>query len=479
MKFDGGKLALILDAHTPFAGAPAHRDSASLEAFFHELTGTYLPLLDRLQRLAAAEVPYRLTLALSPTLLQAFGDPAYQMAYGRFLESHAPADRPELRPETIATAKALWFRQSRGRVARGFAALQRSGHVDLLASTATRACLPLLAPTAGAVRAQIHNGVREYQRIFGTTPSGFWLPHAAYVPGLDDVLIAEGLRYTFVDQRTLPQAEGRPVLSLRCPSGVRIHGLLPAMAAQVSDPENGYSALPVHFGSPRRTRPYDRNRARWIAGEQGREFVEMAQSMIVNFAHLPRAPVVSCVIPAQLLGTAWVEGLEWLESVLRATAGNTVPVSSVLHSQPQDFACPTQQAYPEIGSLEASGGFERWLNPLNDWIYPHLHTAATRLRRVIGAGNVQDGLSRRALSQAGRELLLAQSGDLAEAISGKESSKATSVSDHLGNCHSLLDDIESQTVDGPRLETLEQRHRVLPVLEPNAFLSASELPVQR
>ena len=476
MKFDTGRVALVLDAHAPFIETRPGASRSELDGFFEEVTLTYLPLLERLQLLASLEIPYRLTMALSPTLLLMLSDSAFQIAFGHYLESRLRADLPQpLRDRTQKSAD-LWSQRYQGRIAGGFAALEAAGRLELLASTATRACLPLLAPTPGAVRGQIVNGVREHRRILGRAPRGFWLPGAAYVPGLEDNLVGAGLAHTFVEQGTLAAEGHPPALSLIGPSGLRLQGLDLSLSEEISSPEKGYPSVPVFFHAKGRTMPYDAHRARWIAAEQGRQFVESAQAAIIRFGHLSREPVVACALPARLLGTTWLEGIDWLESFLRATAAPTAIVRCATLSEPLRAIAEPTNAHAAIGSHQACGSFRAWIQPGNDWIYPHLHYAAECFHDVASAGLARDSTARRALMQAGRELLLAQSADLAEAILKQAPSATERFRSHLTHCHELLRQVAKRDVSGENLLALEARHRIVPALDPQTFLGDSEQP---
>ena len=68
---------------------------------------------------------------------------------------------------------------------------------------------------------------------------------------------------------------------------------------------------------------------------------------------------------------------------------------------------------PPMCTWGAAGYAEVWLNGSNDWIYPHLDMAAERMVEIAGRHEQPGALERRALNQAGRELLLAQSSDWA------------------------------------------------------------------
>ena len=81
-----GYLALVLHAHLPFVRHPEHEDFLEERWFFEALTETYLPLLERCQRLANDGVPPRVTLSFSPTLLAMLADPLLQQKYVRHLD---------------------------------------------------------------------------------------------------------------------------------------------------------------------------------------------------------------------------------------------------------------------------------------------------------------------------------------------------------------------------------------------------------
>jgi 1,4-alpha-glucan branching enzyme len=70
-------------------------------------------------------------------------------------------------------------------------------------------------------------------------------------------------------------------------------------------------------------------------------------------------------------------------------------------------------AQPPMCTWGAQGFADVWLNPSNDWIYPHLEVAAERMVELARRYPDADPLRRRALNQAARELLLAQASDWA------------------------------------------------------------------
>jgi len=111
------------------------------------------------------------------------------------------------------------------------------------------------------------------------------------------------------------------------------------------------------------------------------------------------------------------------------------------------------------------GGFNSlWLNETNDWIYPHLHAAADRMMEFAEQFHPSEGLTRRALNQAGRELLLAQSSDwafiMARRTSVQYAEKRTR--DHLLRFHQICDMIRCGSIDREWLAGIESQDNIFP-----------------
>src|SRR3954453_13703001 len=76
-----GQLALILHAHLPFVRHPEHEHFLEEDWLFEAITETYIPLLQMMQRLTDENVPFKLTLSLTPTLCSMLGDPMLRERY--------------------------------------------------------------------------------------------------------------------------------------------------------------------------------------------------------------------------------------------------------------------------------------------------------------------------------------------------------------------------------------------------------------
>jgi 1,4-alpha-glucan branching enzyme len=70
-------------------------------------------------------------------------------------------------------------------------------------------------------------------------------------------------------------------------------------------------------------------------------------------------------------------------------------------------------ATPSLSSWGEKGYGDYWCNGSNAWVYRHLHKMAERMVELAHRFPEAKGIARRALDQAAREVMLAQSSDWA------------------------------------------------------------------
>ena len=121
-----------------------------------------------------------------------------------------------------------------------------------------------------------------------------------------------------------------------------------------------------------------------------------------------------------------------------------------------------------MSSWGYKGYSEVWLEGSNDWIYRHLHEDADRMVEL--AQHHHDGgseLRRRALNQAARELMLAQSSDWAFIMKTgtmvEYACERTKL--HVLNFNHLYEQIKKNEIDEPWLSQIERRHNLFPNLD--------------
>jgi 1,4-alpha-glucan branching enzyme len=161
---------------------------------------------------------------------------------------------------------------------------------------------------------------------------------------------------------------------------------------------------------------------------------------------------------AELFGHWWFEGPAFLEAVLRgaATRPETRPTTLAGYL---DEVPTLQVAMPEASSWGEGGYSHVWCNDRNAWMIGLVREVTARLRRV--ASGVPGS---RALEQATREVLLAQSSDwpfLAYAGTAGDY-PAARLRAHVASAHALLDGIEFGRVDPQLLADLEARDNLFP-----------------
>jgi len=133
-----------------------------------------------------------------------------------------------------------------------------------------------------------------------------------------------------------------------------------------------------------------------------------------------------------------------------------------------------QVSTPSLSSWGYKGYNEVWLEGSNDWIYRHLHKAAERMIELARLYPDATGLRRRALNQAARELMLAQSSDWAFIMkTGTMVAYAVKrTKDHVGRFTRLYEDIKRDTIDEAWLSDLEYKDNIFPELDYRVYCSA-------
>ena len=116
---------------------------------------------------------------------------------------------------------------------------------------------------------------------------------------------------------------------------------------------------------------------------------------------------------AELFGHWWFEGPQFLDFLFRKMHFDQDVVKPTTPSEYLERFPELEVCQPPMCTWGATGYAEVWLNASNDWIYPHLDMAAERMVELARRYEITSELEWRALNQAARELLLAQSSDWA------------------------------------------------------------------
>jgi 1,4-alpha-glucan branching enzyme len=489
-----GALALVLHAHLPYVRSG---EAGSLEEdwYFQALQECYLPLLRALEAAQAdPEQRPRLTVGLSPTLLSLLSDGALNQGFlpwlrvRRDLLSDVPAELQEAASalaEELDSVAREW-RACDGRLLERFRGLRQAGVLDLITCAATHGYLPLLRDSPEAVRAQLLTAVREHQRLLGERPLGIWLPECAYYEGLDQLLLSCGLRYSLLDGHGLLHAQPRPrygVYAPICsPAGVAFFGrdsasTLPVWSASQGYPGDGVyrefhrdlgwdlpeeqlhalgisSRRPLGLKLHRVTaqgcplehkQPYRPGLAQTRVADHAAAYLRSRVEQLHGLTNtIERPPLLVAPFDAELFGHWWFEGPRFLGELFRQGPGQELHFThlrEVLAEGP-----PLQVCQPSPSSWGQGGYHDYWLNDSNAWVVPEWQRASRAMVRRVNRG-VGSAEQRRWLTQAGRELLLAQSSDWSFILRAGTTTELARerIHRHLDRFWRLMDAIENHT----------------------------------
>jgi 1,4-alpha-glucan branching enzyme len=515
----------VLHAHLPYVRHPEYPEFLEEDWFFEALTETYVPLVRVLDGLMRDGADYRLTMTLSPTLLSMMQDELLVSRYHRYLGRLVDLSGREIaRTRNLDSALAALARfyhedfkairrifcdEYGSDLVRAFRKHKEAGKLEVITCGATHGFLPLLDPVPQAVRAQVHVAAQHYRSVFGSDASGIWLPECGYMPGHETYLREVGLRYTFLEAHGIEDAEPRPSRGVNAPilspGGIVFLGRDRESSRQVWSAEAGYPGDPdyrefykdVGWELPlselegilpdgerknlgikyhRVTGKvglgdkafYDRPKALQKAALHAGHFLDSRRDQIRKLAASGGTPpIVVSPYDAELFGHWWYEGPEFLDYLFRKLHFDQDVVKPITVPEFLDRFPECEVAQPPMSTWGAKGYAEVWLNPGNDWIYPHLEVAGERMVELARRFHEPRELERRALNQASRELLLAQASDWAfimkTGTTVEYAKKRTR--DHIARFTYLHRTLLSGELEEPILREFEDRDGIFPAID--------------
>lgn len=518
-----GYVALILHAHLPFVRHPEHERFLEESWLNEAITETYLPLLQVFRGWRRDGLRARITLTLSPTLCAMLQDPLLRQRYARHLDAlvdlaHRETFRTHWEPglrelaefyhQRLQALREVW-QAAAGDLVAAFRELQEAGVLEIITTAATHGLLPLLRSHPSSLRGQIFTARDDYRRCFGRNPEGIWLPECAYAAGLETILQEAGLRWFIVDTHGLLHATPRPrhgvFAPVFTPNGLAAFGRDLESAKQVWSRHAGYPGdgryrdfyrdigFDLEFDYVRPTLPspdlrgftgikyhriatdpsgekqlYLRPDAWQAADGHAGHFLQTRREQVDRLAGiLGRPPLVVCPYDAELFGHWWYEGPEFLDLFVRKAACDqdtfrlVTPFEYLRENPTQQVATPAESTWGE------EGYYRVWLNETNEWILPHLDVAMGRMHELARRHPTPSPLVRRALDQAARELLLAQSSDWPFILrTGTSPAYARQrVTQHLLRFIDLHEQLTTTRIDEARLGVLEDVDNLFPGID--------------
>ena len=424
-----GYWMLVLHAHLPFVRHPEYKDSFEERWLYEAIIETYIPLLQMFERLERDRVHFRLTMSLTPPLVNMLNDvllrDRFQLHLEKLIElTEKELIRTEKEPEFHNTAiiynellkkfHKIYLEDYKRDLVGAFKNFQDKGNLEIMTCGATHGFFPLIGIHRECVKAQIEVAVNNHKISIGKPPGGIWLPECGYNPGDDEILKHYGINFFFVDSHGLffsnPIPRYGTYAPVYTPCGVAVFARDMESSRQVWSSKGGYPGdvdyrefyrdtgydLPEEYIKPyihesgirintgikyyrvtgdtvelSEKKPYNYHKALEKARIHGEHFVKTRIEQIEYWQdNLKILPLVVSPYDAELYGHWWFEGPHFLEQVFRAmqNQGKILPVTAVEYLEKH----PTHQvAVPSTSSWGHKGYNEYWLNETNDWIYRH------------------------------------------------------------------------------------------------------------
>lgn len=521
-----GYLALVLHAHLPYVRHPEWDHFMEEGWLFEAINETYIPLLSIFEKLVHDGVHFRITMSLTPPLIAMLNDELLRDRYQRHLENLIELGNREVhrtRGDGAFEALAQFYRQRfqqihhyytavahRDLVGR-FKALQDQGVLEIITCGATHGFLPLML-NEKAQRAQIQIAALQYKKTFGRTPRGIWLPECGYLPGVEKHLKEAGIRFFFVDTHAVLYASPRPrygvFAPVYCRNKVAAFGRDIESSKQVWSAEEGYPGDAVYrdfyrdigfdldfqyvkpfihpdgirlhtgykyhriTGRTVHKEPYVRSWAIDKAAEHAGNFMFNREKQVEYLSDfLGRKPIVVAPYDAELYGHWWFEGPEFLDFLFRKIHYDQQALKTITPYEYLEMYPVNQVCQPVMSSWGYKGFAEVWLEGSNDWIYRHLLMASDRMVELAQRFPNPNPLTRRALNQAARELLLAQSSDWAFIMKSGTTVPyaAKRTADHVWRFNRLYEGLNGAGIDGEWLGQIEAADAIFPEIDYRLF----------
>lgn len=523
-----GYWCLQLHAHLPFVRHPNYPDFLEEDWLYEAITETYIPLLSVFENFVRDNINFAITMTISPSLANMLADPLLQSRYYAKLnklielcekEVWRTSTLPQYHPvalmyeQKLKNCKYIWEKYH-GNILTGFKNLQDMGKLEIITCCATHGFLPLMNDET-AMRAQIKVAVQDYKRHFGREPRGIWLAECAYTTGVEKLLKEEGIRFFFLESHGILYATPRPKYGvfapIYCPNGVAAFSRDMETAHQVWSAESGYPGDPdyrefyrdlaydldydyikpyLHSDGVRRNigikycritgkvpldqkQPYNPEWADNKARIHAENFVFNRCKQIEHLhGIMAKEPLVVSMYDAELFGHWWFEGPNFINYIFRHIQNGQDTFQPITPIQYLDKFPINQVCAPSPSSWGDKGYYEVWLNPSNDWIYKHLHMAQSRMEEIATANQNAQGIQLRALNQAARELLLAQSSDWAFIMTTgtmiEYAEKRTK--EHIYNFTQLYNQIKNNYIEDYFLSELEYNNNIFPNIDYKVYI---------
>lgn len=521
-------LILVLQAEQAFIHNFNTKENFAYEdsILFSAISNSYLPLLNMLRSLEGDGVPFKLGLVLSAPLCTLLAHKSTKKKYLAWLDSMAKLGEEEQERNkgneailrnvdcclrNIRKCREDFLETYSGNLIQAFKDFADKGFLELIPTAATYSYLPHYRDLKEALNAQVEVGLHSHRSFFGENGEGFFLPYLGWTEKLDEVLRSYGVNYTIVDTRSVLFSKDTPETGIYSP--VRTKKSLVIFARDFDTPDDirgnaadgqpqGYMNAPAYrcelrdigyelhdtkfmdFMETDSSRLqtgykywanegiYDEEAASAQVRLDAEDFYRKKLEKLEKAGQLlgDKDNVLTCVIPASLIGDSWHEGVAWLEQVIRLVAAEgKIHLSFCKDFMDKQFNLPKITPYP--CSAEGSGYGENLLDSSNSWMTDCIRIASERMIDLTERFPTETGIKARILNLGAKEVLLAQSAEWQKMIyEGKLPEYADrAFCSCIKNFNMVFDSLASNTVNTEWLCRMEKEDSIFPWLSYKVF----------
>jgi 1,4-alpha-glucan branching enzyme len=515
-----GYVAMVLHSHLPFVRHPETIDALEERWLFEAMSECYIPLIEIYDNLIKDGIDFNITMSITPPLMAMLEDEYLSNKYIEYLNKAIQLADMELKKNKNMNAalfeNALFYFERFNRflniyksydcnLMNAFRKFYKAGKVEIITCSATHGLLPLLMINPETVKAQLATAVQSYIDGIGSAPKGIWLPECAYTYSLDSMLKEFGLKYFISESKAILDASPRPRYGTYTPisltNGVCTFGRDMESGQQVWSSYMGYPGDPDYrefyrdigyeipeedvkeyvnkagirldtgikyyrvTGKTDNKQYYNRTAAMERVNQHAMHFAKSRNNVINSISsQMDVPPIITCPYDTELYGHWWFEGPDFIDKFIRISSEEWISYELTTPSKYLEANPVVQCSSPCPSSWGENSDYSVWLNPSNHWIYKDIHECAEKMIRLANTYSEPSELQRRALNQAARELMLAESSDWPFIIKHNTTVDYAirRVNTHVDRFNRLYEAITKNSIDSKVLSQIEGMDNIFP-----------------
>ncbi|MBN2373316.1 DUF1957 domain-containing protein, partial [bacterium] len=468
-----GSFCLVLHSHIPYV---LNHDLMGEEWLFEAAAETYIPLLNIFNRLVREGIHPKVTINISPVLAEQLHMPCFRERFKEYCDrkiEYAVGDakcfKENGQMEWLAKlwrkfyhrTKSLFIEDYKEDIIGAFKKLHNDASLELITCGATHGYFPALLRDR-SIDAQVKMANKSFQQLFGSHPSGIWLPECGYRPsgnwrppltsyqhkmhphyrqGIEDILSQNGFKYFIIDQAQLINGWPKDI-ELTSLNTYFIREIINPVTVFVRDTniseqiwnhQIGYPGDPSYLefhkkhspGMHRYWKITDRSldmaykniysphevKKERIPQHAGHYKWLIKKSLMEHFARKGQSNLIVTAFDSELFGHWWFEGPTWLYQLLKWI--NIDPEIGLSTCSEYLNRQPAQNLVHLPESSWGSGYDSRtWINNRVEWVWERLYWAEMEMGYMArDLADREDDTLKRILKQAVREILILQASD--------------------------------------------------------------------